>query len=442
MSSDERIAAHESSRAPDPPVASKRGPLLVLASLTSTVLSGLVIVLLRNDLLPDRFFYDGRFIQSIAQGKQFFTVVEQSYANVSAVYRTIGLADQPVAAGLVGYALSATLILVAALSLRPQWISYRAFGVLLAATTLCAIYLGSYSKDVLVLPVAAVALLPSRRPWADVLVLAAALAYAGLFRSYWVVVAVAFIGLRVLTRRGLRLRTALLGAALGVALAALLLDLALGVPPDYFRIALNQDRANPVDASSIITPLLPGSGLLTGIVNVLAAFVFLLIPLPLAARGGLYHLALGAGVAALWIVFLVAVAAIRRRDGRLDARTARIVCLVLGLLVAQSLFEPDYGSALRHMTPLLPLVAAVVLDAARRAPRVPGEPTPVITRVGDGDGRAIAARTVGARPRTPDPTPPPAGPPRICIRTGTTPPPAAEASSPRRRAPSRPPDRG
>ena len=49
-------------------------------------------------------------------------------------------------------------------------------------------------------------------------------------------------------------------------------------------------------------------------------------------------------------------------------RPERAVALLLGLVVVQAIFEPDYGSYLKHLSPMLPLFLAL-LPLARRTVR-------------------------------------------------------------------------
>src|SRR5699024_6096102 len=53
-----------------------------------------------------------------------------------------------------------------------------------------------------------------------------------------------------------------------------------------------------------------------------------------------------------------------RNDARQGAMLRRGLALILALGAVQALFEPDYGSALRHFTPLMPLGIALIQSAS------------------------------------------------------------------------------
>ena len=169
-----------------------------------------------------------------------------------------------------------------------------------------------------------------------------------------------------------------------IAVAVIALGLAIfvvyGTAPDIYRSTVNDTRTLDPNAQSLISPVLtfdePWSGLLN---NVITAF-FLLVPLPLLfSGGGLYYVAITLVVTGIWGVTYVAIGRLHRLDvSTLSAsmliRAARASSLLLAFLCVQALFEPDYGSAVRHVTPLLPAALAVCGLALRR----PGDSSGVV----------------------------------------------------------------
>lgn len=97
------------------------------------------------------------------------------------------------------------------------------------------------------------------------------------------------------------------------------------------------------------------------------------VPLPLFLRLSPYYLVVAVFLLVLWFMFARAVH-LSSDESRTDPRWARLVALVLSLTVVQSVFEPDYGSYVRHLTPMLPLMLAVILWRPR-AFGGPGAPT-------------------------------------------------------------------
>ncbi len=324
------------------------------------VLLGLVFVLFRHRLLSEPFFYDGDRIQQLALGRAF-GYGDASYLNVAEVYRVLGLAEQPLIASIAGYALFVVAVLIAVRDSRDS--SALQVLVVPVAILIGAVYLGYYSKDAFVLPITLLVLVAGRHVLADVAIVGAMLLYAGGFRIYWFIVAAMFVGYRIVLPRIGSVRALLVVTAAALVAAALAVYLVLGVSPDHFRVEINSVRIGESDASTMIRPFVALPDPVGGVLNVVLTFLALVVPVPLAALGGAYYLAGAALILVLWAgAFMSAREAIRAGLGgtESDRRFVRSLALVLAFLVTQALFEPDYGSALRHLAPVLPALIHVV----------------------------------------------------------------------------------
>lgn len=385
------------------PVSSSRR-LVLAGSLLGLLLIGVVIVLLREQLLPARFFYDGDTIQVIAQ-QRGYAQSDFSYQAAASVYRLLGLADDATAAALVSFA--AYLVVLAAACRGLMTTRYPRSAVVLvgASVVFGAIYLGTYSKDVMLAPVVAVVLL-TRRSWlGELAIIASICAYAEVFRTYWFIIAVTYIALRLALRWRPRVRTVVLVGLLLAGCAAVAMSIVLGVAPDSFRTSSNTGRVDSADAASTIPAFIPGGTLASGTINIVLALVSLALPLPLALKGGAYFLALSALIGVFWI----RAASIGRRElaGPGSSAAQRRLAFLVGFLIVQSLFEPDFGSALRHLTPLLPIaVALFIARDDQRAVGVERAGPARWLRTGRGPGKA------GAVPTWPTPQGLPGGPQR------------------------------
>jgi purine-cytosine permease-like protein len=138
-----------------------------------------------------------------------------------------------------------------------------------------------------------------------------------------------------------------------------------------------------VDTRTLIEPFFDLEGPVGSLLNSAIVLVTFAVPLPLFLRLSPYYLVVAVFLLVLWFMFARAVH-LSSAESRTDPRWARLVALVLSLTVVQSVFEPDYGSYVRHLTPLLPLMLAVILwrprafggadaSAPQTAVRVPGD---------------------------------------------------------------------
>lgn len=323
------------------------------------VVAGTAIVVFRDQLLPTRFTNDAVRIQQLAQG-----VVpgegDKSFEIVALVYRVLGLADAPLGAGLIGWAAGAAVILLVLVRLpspRPAAVTV----VMVPAMLLGAVYLGTYSKDVFALAIVlTVLLIPSSRWW-ELLLIAVMVAYGLVLRQYWMIVAALFVGFRLLLAHRPSLGRIALGSASALAVLAVAIGIGVGRTADFARVVVNDWRIGDPDATSmIIGPMPEAAGMAGGLINVLVAWAGLLVPVPLFLLGGPYYVTLAVGIAALWLLVGVAVRYRDRSGAGWSPLYLRAVSLLAAFLVTQALFEPDYGSALRHLMPLFALILVVV----------------------------------------------------------------------------------
>jgi hypothetical protein len=277
------------------------------------------------------------------------------------------------AAGLIAFGAYLVLLFMAARGANPAARPYTAF-LFAVSSVVGAVYLGSYSKDAFVLLIVALLLLAPRRLIGDALVLGLVVWYASEFRQYWLLVGFFYVVLRfLLSRRKVTgLVSLILSVVACVVVASLALMIALHVDPDNFRVSANEYRDQADNASTMIVPFVSGPQPIAGIVNNVLTVIALMIPVPLALLGGVYYAGLAVVISAIWFGFLrSAVSMLRQLVSRHNWPTSGIVTevrclsLVVSFVVVQSLFEPDYGSALRHLTPLLPAMLFLAQRPAR-----------------------------------------------------------------------------
>lgn len=329
--------------------------------------AGFFLVLFRKEVLPPRFFSDGEHIRQIALG-QVSGFADKSYESVAALYRLLLLGSNDTFAALVGFLAYIAVILLVRRRLRVSPTNIFATVLLATSIILAAAFLGYYSKDVFVLPIVALVLMSSVRRKMDIAIVGAMVLYGVFFRNYWLVIAVLYLAFAILLKAKHRLRLVIAAVITSIVLVSFSLPLLLGVPPDYFRTSVNIGRADGVDAATLIHPFVFLPGPLGGVANNLLTFAALMFPWPLAQLGGAYYAALALMIAAFWGRFWVSLRAMAKDSNYdSDATVIRCFALVLAFIVTQSLFEPDYGSSLRHLTPIMPCMVYTVWSAARPA---------------------------------------------------------------------------
>lgn len=324
---------------------------------------GLCLVVFRQTIFPAKFFYDGIQIQGLAQG----TVAvdgDLNFGRVAQVYAALGLQSEADLAALGGYLFFSACTVVVYAHVRQSLSQIRTARLIIATSMLLgAAYLGDYSKDVFVLPlVLIITTVPAPRRF-DIAVFVAMLLYATVFRQYWYLIACLYLAARVFGLHKARARTTLILAITTIVATSFAASLALGQPVNAFRTEYNESRVGSQDAASSIPGYFPGNDWLSVAGDVFTTFIFLQAPIPLLLLGGVYYLFLAALI--FWLWQLIALWQPGKRAG-FGVRQQRVFALFASLLVVQSLFEPDYGSALRHLTPLMPLLLLLLGEPSVR----------------------------------------------------------------------------
>lgn len=317
-------------------------------------------------VLPEQYLLDDGHLRESMAGRME-GLDSTSFARTAGLYRLLGVSEVPTAAALLGMVLFAAAVIAALGWERIRELSPLGLGVLGVSMALALVYLAQYSKELITLAIGLLVLVAPRSRWGDAMILGACLLYAGTLRPYWVIIAVLFVIWRwalVHVRRPVLL---LLIPVLAYLALTPLFELVLGTDLQSQREWSNQERGPLTPVASIIHSPIPGARGLLGVASVCLMLVLLVVPLPLLATGSPVHAVSALLITGIWALVLVPIArgrlvGVRSATG---VRAARAAALLLALLLTQALFEPDYGSTLKHLTPLLPLVLALV---ALRAP--------------------------------------------------------------------------
>ncbi|GAB3252833.1 hypothetical protein [Arthrobacter pigmenti] len=348
------------------------GQLGAFAQATAIACAGVActMALFARDLLPSRFLLDDAHIQG-TMNSAFADSKAESFKNIAAVYSELGLAGQPALAALI-----TLLLFSAAVFAAIRWTDLARFGfigmaMLIISFALAVVYLGQYSKESVSLAVVLLLMLLPRGILFDVAFASVCVGYGLLLRPYWMIVAALYLLWRVALpriRHPLWIPVLVLGTYL---VLEQLFQWYFGFGIGGHRQLVNEGRSDVEVGSLIQSPFLEAEGLLAA--PAAAAMLFgLLLPMQLFVSGSLYHLASGLVITFLWVAAGAGVwhlmqrqqqtaAGVRSNGG--DNRTSRAVragALLLAFVTVQAVFEPDFGSYLKHLTALLPLFLALL----------------------------------------------------------------------------------
>ncbi|MDO5662728.1 MAG: hypothetical protein Q4G40_08540 [Brachybacterium sp.] len=344
--------------------------MLLVAGITLALIGSLII----RQYLPVQYLLDDAHLRDAMGGGGILTDAE-SFSLIAEGYRMMGLDAAPPLAGLLGMLIFSTAVLLA--------ISWQDLSRITVPTLLLIgvvfvpglVYLGQFSKEIVTALLALLVLaLPAgntagRRLLAEIAIVAAALAYGVLLRPYWLIIAALYVVVRLTLPRTRHPLALLAIPAVAFAILQPLFLEVLGSGLQGQREWSNAERPAGTEVATLIPSIAPDA---TGVVGVLAALAMvglMLVPLGLLLSGSAFHMAAGVLITLLWLSVLVPVLRgaylAPRGEHRSGAATSRQVratraaALLLSVVMVQALFEPDYGSVLKHLAPLLPLLVLI-----------------------------------------------------------------------------------
>ena len=326
---------------------------------------GFAVVLapLVRSFLPERFLLDDGHLR-LAIVNPGYAPEDKSFHVLAQVYNSLGIGQAPAIASTL-----TILVLVFCVLLAIGFGDWDRVGIVGMALMLLTFglglaYLAQYTKELVTLFVALVVLLATKSSneyVRAIVIIGSCLLYGALVRPYWMLIAAlipcVWFSLRRISRPLLIIGLVVI-AYIGLDIA---FEIVRGDALGATREWVNSARTEGPVATLISAPDL-GTGPGADVVAILIVAFWLLIPIPLFAMASPYYLVAGAAIVGLWSI--VAVAIVRRR-AREDSRIAWTAAVLVSVFLVLVIFEPDYGSYLKHLTPLLPLFLALVPLRAR-----------------------------------------------------------------------------
>jgi hypothetical protein len=234
---------------------------------------------------------------------------------------------------------------------------------------------------VFAIAVVALMLRASRSPAGIVVATLLALAYAALFRTYWVVIVALWLVLVVGWRAGLRWPVRLLLIVAALVPLSLASQQFMGLWLSDGRTITVEGRDIAADSATIFFNVLANTSPLTDIVNTLAGWMTLVFPLYLLTLGAAQHVAFALFQFVNTLLFIRVAAAQppavpRTLSSPREWRIATASAWCVAYTVVLGMLEPDFGSFVKHETNLLPMLLYLLAWAD---PRERAHPTATAT---------------------------------------------------------------
>lgn len=314
-----------------------------------------VVALIKELVLPRYFFVDANTIRNFMLRNTPITVGD-SYASTAAFYNVFDVARDSFIFPLLSSIMIIMFFFQVLKRANPKSITLLEFGTMLYYMMLAIVYMSLLSKDFIVM----LMLMPflffsSKGFWGLFVWSLIVLFYAVYFRSYWFLVIALFWGLYILLSFVRSIKLIITFVFVSLFLLAIIFNLTLGVDIDNFRTIINDARIEygEQDAKTMITNIIPGGGFVLGWINSCITWLFLMVPIPLLLFLSPYYILISFFLVFIYYKFWRAIKYFLNNKNQLVLKA--VICLIISYTVIQSIFEPDYGSYVRHLAPFYPL---------------------------------------------------------------------------------------
>ncbi|MFL9998166.1 hypothetical protein [Paraburkholderia sediminicola] len=311
-------------------------------------------------ILPAKYFFDAANIASRFGYVDGF-VRGESFDNTALFYRLLLLSGSWQVSALVTAGVFSVFVFQT--MKLPERFDRAVLHDLLIFTFTCivgSVYLAQYSKEAIVMLIAMYFFGVSGKGGAKVIWVLVACVYAAYFREYWFLVVAFYIYYTIVLRWARSMSAVLLGIVIAFLILAVAFQGIFGVGLSHYRDIVNDARTYDLDANTMIKPLLPTGGIALGWLNAVLQFILMFFPFPLLSGNPLY-LFFFVVISSLAIrLYRITRSIVVSRGVKRGGRQFNCLALVLSFVTIQSVFEPDYGSYIKHLTPMLPLVQYVL----------------------------------------------------------------------------------
>lgn len=305
--------------------------------------------------LPEKYLRDARTIRMFIDSTPV-ALSESPFGRTADLYRHLSFLGGQEAMGLIAI----TLFSILSYKCLPKGAPVLWHAVILAAGfVLAGMYLAVYSKDFFVVPL--VLLFVYLRPtwkW-EVLWIGVVLWYASILRANWLVVAAVYVAMRLILKISKSLSAAWAWTVALLLLMAIVFYVFLGESLHFHRYDVTENIGMDIN-TKIVDPIeIPG--VLGSFLNGVYSFVVFLFPVELALMGSPIYILAAVFIGVAWYLLFRKLRVVLKSDhAEQSVLFWRVTALLLSYTLVQSLYAPDWGAYLRHITPLIPLFAVVL----------------------------------------------------------------------------------
>jgi hypothetical protein len=331
---------------------------------TGLALILLIMAILNESILPAHFLFDkGTLLEAMSFHPKIIPFGD-SFDNFAALYNILGLKNWSMS--LAGWAFSVGAMVRAVWVSKVESVRFVEWGIIVFWMIISIAYVGLPSKEILISAFVFFLLAFDSEIKRALYVVSAGAVICIFFRGYWVIVIAGAFALRYTSPRLIRPKWLFLALGVGYILLGVALIAAMGSGLAHIRESTNDMRSTE-DIGSIITPFLPMQGFVPDILNILLILLSFFFPWPLFMSGNVTQFGAGIGLVATSIIFMWRWFSAVKQKRKISSACAYAFFYFFSFVFTQAVFEPDYGSFLRHISPVSPLIVLFILNSRSKA---------------------------------------------------------------------------
>ncbi len=313
--------------------------------ITLSLLICVLVAFLKEMIFPEKYFFDSLTLQYAIE-HPLRARVDQSFGNTAKFYEILKI-DKYFLAPVLALIVYFVVIYKLFRNYSVNYISLFSFIIITVYCCMAMVYLSTYSKDfVLFLFIIVPFVFLEKKNlivWTFFVIF-----YAYFFRTYWFISIALFWGVRLFIVHKPRLM--ILFIPVYYVLIAFVYNYIFGTPLSLIRYITNLDR-DADSAQTAIAIFINGDNFFLEAVNYFVTLIFLILPIPLLIMGKPFYIILTLLISVFFFYFIK----LYLKENK-NRSFYNIFSFVISFMLVQSLFEPDYGSFVRHLAPLYPLI--------------------------------------------------------------------------------------
>lgn len=299
----------------------------------------------KESIFPEKYFFDSQTLQYGIENP-IRNRLDPSFSNTANFYRFFHI-DKYFMAPLLALTLYLSVIFKLFKNYSINYISLFSYALIVIYSAIAMVYMATYSKDFVLFLIIIVPFVYLEKR-ALIIWSLFVLIYAYFFRSYWFITIALFWGIKFFVVGKPKILPYVI--PLFYVFISFVYNYIFGTPLSLIRYLTNVDR-DAESAQTAIAIFIKGESFILEAANFFVTLIFLIIPIPLLLLGKPFYIVLTLLIAVFFLNFIkLYVKEYANKD------YSNIFSFVIAFMLVQSLFEPDYGSFVRHLSPIYPLI--------------------------------------------------------------------------------------